>query len=126
MFRKLAALSFLVGVIGLSGHALACTDDKTAEAAQRADSINSKYKQIFREREAVSHGSKPGRRNFCRLTREMAELEREWLDSSQIVKYSCPALYDIFRSKHAYIISMFETNYELSQEIIGLCVKADM
>jgi hypothetical protein len=125
MLRELAALSLLVGVIGLSGHALACTD-KTGEAVYRADSILSKYKQIFREREAVSKGSKPSRRNFCRLTREMAELEREWLDSLKVVKYSCPALYDEFRSSNAYTVSTFETNYELSQKIIGLCAQADM
>jgi hypothetical protein len=126
MFRKLTALTLLIGSIGLSGHALACPD-RAVDAAQRADSISSKYKQIYRERVAVVQGAKPSMLMVCRLSREIAELEREWLDSLNIIKFTCPDLYNRVRfGESADSIRWLESNYERSQTYTSVCAQQGM
>lgn len=128
MLKKLIALTAIVGSIGLGDHALACPD-RANEAIVRSDSILSKYKQIFRERKAVMEGLTPREiPQVCRLTRELAELEREWLDSHSIIKNTCPSFYSyiINSGSDAMDPAMFENNYEGNQKIIGFCVKKGM
>jgi hypothetical protein len=128
MLKKVIALAAIVGSIGLGEHALACPD-RANEAIVRSDSILSKYKQIFRERKAVMEGLTPRDiPQVCSLTRELAELEREWLDSHSIIKNTCPSFYSysINSGSNALDPSMFETNYELSQKIIDFCAQKGM
>jgi hypothetical protein len=126
MFRKLAALTLLIGSIGLSGHALACPD-RAVDAAQRADSISSKYKQIYRERVAVLQGTKPSMPMVCRLSREIAELEREWIDNMNILKFTCPDIYNELRfGESADYVRWLESNYDHSQIITRTCAQEGM
>jgi len=128
MLKKLIALTVIVGSIGLGDYVLACPD-RANEAIVRSDSILSKYKQLFRERKAVMEGLTPREiPQVCRLTRELAELEREWLDSHSIIKNTCPSFYSysINSGSDAMDPAMFENNYEGNQKIIGFCVKKGM
>lgn len=125
MLTKLTALTVLVGSISLGGHALACPE-RANEAIVRSDSILSKYKQIFRERKAVIQGSASlDVRQACSLTRQLAELEREWLDNNSIIKNICPSFYDysLKSGSDALDPSLFENNYEVNQRLIGLCAQ---
>ncbi len=111
----------------IHGHpAYACPDSLSlANEAKQLDRIYSKYKQVMRERKAITDDPNPKKVSFCRLSREMAELEREFLDNRNIVRSSCPALYNslLDNSSTRGTIELVEHNYEWSQKIIGSCAR---
>ncbi len=116
--------AFLVTAM-LQGHpAYACADSLSNEGRQM-DRIYSKYIQITREFKALMDAPNPQRISFCRLSREQAELEREFLDYRNIVKSSCPAVYNslLNNSSAKEKIGLVEHNYELSQKMIGYCIQ---
>ena len=118
-----SALAALLAASILHGlPAFACTESIRSELIQQ-DRILSRYKQAFRERAAVielrNPATMPAR---CRLTRELADLEREWLNYDNIVKYTCPAFHQ-YALKADSGSRLIEENYESSQKMIGICAQ---
>jgi hypothetical protein len=60
---------------------------------------------------------------LCRLTRELADLGREWLNYDTTVKYTCPAFHEYTLKTTSGGSEIFAKNYELDQQMISLCVE---
>jgi len=120
-YSALAALLTASILQGLP--AFACTESIRSELIQM-DRILSRYKQLDRERRAITQGLSAARiPAVCRLTREMADLEREWLDYNRIVKYTCPSFHEYTLKTGSGDPKLFERNYEVSQQIINFCAQ---
>ena len=119
-----SALAALLAASILQGlPAFACTESIRSELIQQ-DRILSRYKQAFRERDAVIETRNPATiPALCRLTRELADLGREWLNYNNIVKYTCPAFHEYTLKTGSGDSELFERNYESNQKMIGLCVQ---
>ena len=117
----LAALSAVSILQGLP--AFACTESIRSQLIQQ-DRILSRYKQAFRERAAVIELRNPATMPaLCRSTRELADLEREWLNYDNIVKYTCPAFHQYALEVQGSRSELIEKNYEISQKMIGICAQ---